>query len=46
MIEKIKTLFSKKEVEYIDYDEYKAKLEWLDMFHFQQGVRKNNMRNI
>ena len=39
----IKKMFSK---EFIGWDDYKRKIDFIDMFAFQQATRKHNIRNI
>lgn len=36
----------KKYVDYIKWDDYKKKVDFLDYFHFQQSVRKDNIKQI
>ncbi len=31
---------------YMEWDDYKNHIEFLDMFHFQQSVRKSNVENL
>lgn len=32
--------------EFMDWDEYKGYIDFMDTFMFQQGVRKQNIRNL
>jgi len=31
--------------DYLDYDTYKQRIDFLDSFYFQQATRKESMRN-
>ncbi len=42
---KIRDLFTKK-VEYVNYETYRARVDWLSYFHFQQSVRRESIKNI
>lgn len=40
----VKTMFFKKTT-YLEWDNYKKKVDFLDLFYWQQSVRKKNVLN-
>lgn len=43
MANKLFSLFKRK-IQFQDWDKYKAKIDFLDVFHWQQSVRRENLR--
>jgi len=43
MINGIKRLFSKR---FVEWKDYKSKIDFLSEFNFQQSTRKENVRNL
>ena len=31
---------------YLEWEDYKTKIDFLDIFHWQQSVRKENIKNL
>ena len=43
MLQKLKRFFSN---EYLDYDAYKKRIDFISVFYWQQYVRKQNLRGL